>query len=170
MKSEKIKICLLLQIIRYKQSSHNNFDVTVKVTFSRNISSTNLLVLKMFVEVKWVEKPWSKNWLFATKIPIHARGSKIFYSLTQLSQISNFLFCNFFFSFLYAGVNFFVKNLCHFCHFIPKDFTDNLQQTWPNSGPRAACGPPKIFCGPCSKFKWCTYQLFNPILYKNIWI
>ncbi len=23
-----------------------------------------------------------------------------------------------------------------------------IDQTWPNCGPRAACGPPNIFCGP----------------------
>jgi hypothetical protein len=46
----------------------------------------------------------------------------------------------------------------------------SICQTWPNRGPRAACGPPEIFCGPRSKFKLCTNQLFDPILYKNIWI
>ncbi len=25
-------------------------------------------------------------------------------------------------------------------------------QGWPKCGPRATCGPPKIFCGPCVKF------------------
>ena len=32
-------------------------------------------------------------------------------------------------------------------------------QGWPKCGPRAACGPPKIFCGPCVKF-WMNHLAF----------
>ena len=41
---------------------------------------------------------------------------------------------------------------------------NDLYQTWPNCGPRAACGPPKIFCSSWNKLLWCTTMLMGIIL------
>ncbi len=37
--------------------------------------------------------------------------------------------------------------------------TFSIDQGWPKCGPRAACGPPKIFCSPFVKF-WIYYLAF----------